>query len=103
MARKRRQIRPDPRRPSLEGLGGLAEQVRGADNRGDPASRYCCSRRDGHAKYGEENVRKYLKYELDRYLRGRAGDAPRAAALTSAARTLRVVAERRAGDVRAER
>jgi hypothetical protein len=25
-------------------------------------------------KYGEENTRKYLKYELDRYLRGRAGE-----------------------------
>ncbi len=25
-------------------------------------------------KYGEENIRKYLKYELDRYLRGRAGE-----------------------------
>jgi hypothetical protein len=57
MARKRRQIRPDPRRPSVEELGGLAEQVRGADNRGDPASRYCCSRRDGGAlkKFLEQN------------------------------------------------
>ena len=25
-------------------------------------------------KYGEENMRKYLRYELDRYLRGRAGE-----------------------------
>jgi aminopeptidase N len=25
-------------------------------------------------KYGEESIRKYLKYELDRYLRGRAGE-----------------------------
>jgi len=25
-------------------------------------------------KYGDENIRKYLKYELDRYLRGRAGE-----------------------------
>ena len=25
-------------------------------------------------KYGEENIRKYLKYELDRYLRGRGGE-----------------------------
>ena len=25
-------------------------------------------------KYGEENIRKYLRYELDRYLRGRAGE-----------------------------
>ena len=25
-------------------------------------------------KYGEENIRKYFKYELDRYLRGRAGE-----------------------------
>ena len=25
-------------------------------------------------KYGEENMRKFLKYELDRYLRGRAGE-----------------------------
>jgi len=25
-------------------------------------------------KYGDENTRKYLKYELDRYLRGRAGE-----------------------------
>jgi aminopeptidase N len=25
-------------------------------------------------KYGEENIHKYLKYELDRYLRGRAGE-----------------------------
>ncbi len=25
-------------------------------------------------KYGQENIRKYLKYELDRYLRGRAGE-----------------------------
>ena len=25
-------------------------------------------------KYGEESIRKYLRYELDRYLRGRAGE-----------------------------
>jgi aminopeptidase N len=25
-------------------------------------------------KYGEENIRKFLRYELDRYLRGRAGE-----------------------------
>jgi ABC-2 type transport system permease protein len=25
-------------------------------------------------KYGDENIRKYLRYELDRYLRGRAGE-----------------------------
>ncbi len=55
-------------------------------------------------KYGEENIRKYLKYELDRYLRGRAGETRHEPPLSRVQREpYCVVPEGRAGDVRAER
>ena len=55
-------------------------------------------------KYREENIKEVFEIRIGSlFVRTRRRDAPRAAALTSAARTLRVVLEGRAGDVRAER
>jgi len=52
-------------------------------------------------KYGEDMLRKDLRYELDRYLRGRAVRLARASAGAGAARALRLVPRKGHCDVRA--
>ena len=55
-------------------------------------------------KYGPDNMHRFLKHELDRYLRGRAGEIRRErAAGAGAERALRLVSEGRPGDVHAGR